>query len=134
MIGNASWIFIVIIGAIVGIYYLHKQGKIPWLKGRSLGLGMKIPRLKIFEPKPDARVKWLKAQTEKERVKTVELQELLVAKEELAKIKAENIQLLKQIESVSAYSVLDKKKSVQQAEKDAQDAEAEAGKRKPKRL
>ena len=115
---NASWIFIIIIGAIIGVYYLYKQGRIPWLKG------VKLP--KMFEPKAETQIERLKAQTEKEVAKAEELRSVLEAKTELAKTRAENIRLLKQIEGVSEKSVAKDKL----AENKAQDAE----KVKPRRL
>ena len=116
--GNSSWIFIVIIGAVIGVYYLYKQGKIPWLKG------VKLP--KMFEPKAETQIERLKKQTEKEVERIEELRSVLEAKTELAKARAENIRLMKQIEGVSEKSVEREK----QAEKKAQDAE----KVKPRRL
>jgi hypothetical protein len=118
---NGSWIFIVLIGAGIGIWYLHKQGKIPWLKG------IKFPRLpKLLEPKAETQIERLKAQTEKEVAKAEELKSVLEAKTELVKARAENIRLLKQIENVSEKSVEREK----QAEKKAQEAQ----KVKPRRL
>lgn len=116
---SASWIWIVIIGAIIGIYYLYKQGKIPWLKG--------IKRPRMFEPKPGNIVEKLKVQTEKEVARAEELRSMLEAKTELAKARAENSRLQKEIDGVSERSV-EKEKRV--AEKDKLDAE----KVKPRRL
>jgi len=115
MTGSASWIFIVIIGACIGVYYLYKHGKISWLKG------IKMP--KIFEPKAETQIARLKAQTEKEVERIEELRSVLEAKTELAKARAENIRLRKEIDGVSEKSV----------EKEKQDAE-EAQKAKPRRL
>jgi len=120
--GNMSWIFIVLIGAIIGIYYLYKQGKIPWLKG--------IKMLKMFEPKAETQIERLKKATEKEVKMAEELRSMLVAKTELAKARAENIRLLKQIDGVSEKSVEREKREGELAEKKAQDAE----KVKPRRL
>ncbi len=118
--GNASWIWIAIIGACIGVYYLYRQGKIPWLKGK----GVKLP--KMFEPKVETQIERLKAQTEKEVARAEELRSVLEAKRELAKVRAENIRLLKQIDGVSEKS-MEKEK---QAEKKAQEAERV----KPRRL
>jgi len=119
---NASWIWIVIIGACIGVYYLYKQGKIPWLKG------IKIPKmLRVFEPKPDDLTEKLKAQTEKEVAKAEDLRRVLEAKTELAKARAENIRLLKRIDGVS-------EKSVEKDKRDTEKEEQEAQKAKPKRL
>jgi len=71
---NAMWIWVAIIGACIGVYYLYKQGKLPWLK--------KIKLPKMFEPKPDDLTEKLKAQTEKEMVKAEELRKVLEAKTE----------------------------------------------------
>jgi len=117
--GSASWIWLVIIGACIGAYYLYRQEKLPWLKG------LRMP--KLFEPKPDDLTEKLKAQTEKEMAKAVELRKLLEVKTELAKAKAENIRLRRKIDRVSETSV---EKEEQVAEQDKQDAE----KVKPRRL
>ena len=117
---GSGWSWIVIIGVIIGVYYLYKRGKIPWLKGKMI----KMP--KLLEPKPETQVERLKAQTEKEVARAEELRSVLEAKTELAKARAENIRLMKQIESVSEKSV--EKEKI--AEKKALDAE----KVKPKRL
>ncbi len=120
MTGNAGWIFIVIIGACIGIYYLYKQGKIPWLKG----MGIKMPRM--FESRAETQIDRLKVATEKEVARGEELRSVLEAKRELAKVRAENIRLRKEIDGVSEKSVEREK----QAEKKAQEAE----KVKPRRL
>jgi len=116
---SASWIWIVIIGAIIGVYYLYRQGKIPWLKG------VRMPGL--FQPKPDNLTEKLKAQTEKEMARAEELRKVLEAKTELAKAKAENIRLRREIDGVSERSVEKEKQAAEQEERDAQKA-------KPKRL
>jgi hypothetical protein len=121
MMGGSSWVFIVIIGAVIGVYYLWKQGKIPWLKGVG---GIKMP--KMFETKAETQIERLKKQTEKEVERIEELRSVLEAKTELAKARAENIRLQKAIESVSEKSVAKDRL----AEKKAQDAE----KVKPRRL
>ena len=118
----ASWIFLVIIGAVIGGYYLYKHGKISWLRG--------VKRPKWFEPKAETQIERLKAQTEKEVARAERLRSVLEAKTELAKARAENIRLLKQIEGVSEKSVEREKRDVEMAEKKAQDAE----KVKPRRL
>jgi len=117
---NASWIFIVVIGACIGVYYLYKQGKIPWLKG----MGIKMP--KMFEPKAETQIERLKAQTEKEVAKAEELRSVLEAKRELAKARAENIKLRKEIDGVSEKSVEKDRREEQKAQ--------EAQKVKPRRL
>ena len=125
--GNMSWIFVVIIGAVIGVYYLYKQGKIPWLKGK----GIKLPRMpKMFEPKAETQIERLRAATDKEVAKAEELKSVLEAKTELAKARAENIRLLKQIDGVSERSVEKGKREAEQAEKKAQEAQ----KVKPRRL
>jgi len=116
---NASWIWIVIIGACIGVYYFYKRGKLPWLNR------IKLPR--VFEPKPDDLTEKLKAQTEREVVRAEDLRKVLEAKTELAKARAENIRLRKKIDGVSEKSV---EKEKQVAEQDKQDAQ----KAKPKRL
>lgn len=123
MMGNASWVFVAIIGAFIGVYYLYKQGKIPRLKGLK-GRGIKLP--KMFEPKADVQVERLKAQTEKEVAKAEELRDMLEAKRELAKARAENIRLAKAIDGVNERSI----------EKETQDERKvqEAQKVKPRRL
>ena len=120
--GNASIIWIVIIGAVIGVFYLYKQGKISWLKG------IKMPRM--FEPKPEDMVEKLRAQTEKEVARAEELRSVLEAKRELAQVRAENIRLRKEIDGVSERSV---EKEKQVAEKDRLDAD-KAEKAKPRRL
>ena len=121
--GNSSWIFIVIIGAVIGVYYLYKQGKIPWL-GRLKGLGIKMP--KWFEPKAETQIERLKEATEKEVAKADELMSVLEAKRELATARAKNIKLRKEIDGVSEKS-MDKEKRDKQKVQDAQ-------KVKPRRL
>lgn len=119
---SASIIWIVIIGACIGVYYLYKQGKILWLKG------IKIPRMpKMFEPKPEELTEKLKAQTEKEVARAEELRAVLEAKTELAKAKAENIRLRKEIDGVSERSVEKDKRVAEQGKRDAEKA-------KPRRL
>ena len=114
MTGTAGmWIWVAIIGAIIGCYYLYKQGKIPWLKGK----GVKMP--KMFEPKAGTQIERLKVATEKEVVRAEELRSVLEAKTELAKARAESIRLQKEIEGVSEKSVEREK----QAEKKAQEAQ-----------
>ena len=122
---TASWIFLVIIGASIGVYSLYKHGKISWLNSMK---GIKLP--KMFEPKAETQIERLKAQTEKEVERIEELRSVLEAKTELAKARAENIRLLKQIEGVSEKSVEREKRDVELAEKKAQDAENV----KPRRL
>jgi len=117
--GNASWIWIAIIGACIGVYYLYRQGKIPWLKG------VKMP--KMFEPKPDDLTEKLKAQTAKEVAKASDLQKVLGAKTELAEARAENIRLQKEIDGVSEKSVEKERRVAEQDKLDAQKA-------KPRRL
>jgi len=117
---TGSLVWIVIIGAVIGCYYLYRQGKIPWLKGK----GIKLP--KLFEPKAETQIERLKAQTEKEKERVEELRSVLEAKRELAKARAENIRLRREIDGVSEKSVEKEK----QAEKRAQEAE----KVKPRRL
>jgi len=127
MTGNASWIFIVIIGACIGVYYLYKQGKIPWLAGMR-GKGIKMP--KIFEPKAGIQIERLKTATEREVVKAKELKSMLEAKTELAKARAKNIRLMKEIDGVSEKSVEKDKREAEREEQKAQEAE----KVKPRRL
>ena len=123
MTSNMSWIFIVIIGVCIGVYYLYKQGKIPWLKGLD-GKGIKMP--KMFEPKAETQIERLKEATEKEVAKAEELRGVLEAKRELAKARADNIRLMKEIDGVSEKS-MDKEKLDKQKVQDAQ-------KVKPRRL
>ena len=108
---NLIWIWIAIIGACIGGYYYYKQGKLPWLKG------IKMP--KMFQPKAETQIERLKAATKKEVERIEELRSVLEAKTELAKARAENIRLLKQIDGVSEKSVEREK----QAEKKAQEAQ-----------
>ena len=119
--GNASWILIVVIGAVAGVFYLYRRGKIPWLKG------IKMPKLpKMFEPKAETQIERLKAEAEKEVAKAGELQSVLEAKRELAKARAANIKLRKEIDGVS-------EKSVEKEKRDEIKAQ-EAQKVKPRRL
>jgi len=120
---NASWIWIVIIGACIGMYYLYKRGKIPWLKG--ILKGVRMP--KMFEPKPENLVEKLKVQTEREVARAEELRKVLEAKTELAKARAENIRLRKKIDGVS-------EKSVEKGERVAEQEKRDAEKAKPRRL
>jgi len=108
---NLSWIFIVIVGACIGVYYLYKQGRLPWLKG------VKMP--KMFEPKPDDLIEKLKAKTEKEVAKAEELRGVLEAKRGLVNAQAANAKLRRDIEGVSEKS-LEKEKQEQQKAQDAQ--------------
>ncbi len=123
---SALWVWLAIIGAAIGIYYLYKQGKIPWLA--DVLKSIKLP--KWFEPKTDTRIETLIEQTSREWAKRTELLRMLEAKTELAKARAENLRLVRQIDGVSEKSVEKDK----QAEKKAQDAEIEAKKVKPRRL
>jgi len=119
---SALWIWIAVIGACIGVYYLYRQGKIPWL--------MRIKTPKLFKPKPDDLAEKLKSQTEKEVAKAAELRKVLEAKTELARVKAENIRLQKEIDGVSEKSVEREKQVAEKDRKDKQDAQ----KVKPKRL
>jgi hypothetical protein len=129
---NGSWILIVVVGTGVGVWYLHKQGKIswssiPWLSGIRLPKVAMIHRIpKMFEPKAETQVEKLKKQTEKEVVRAGELRSVLDAKRELSKVQAEIIRLQKEIDGVSAKSVERDKVT----EKKAHDAESA----KPRRL
>ena len=117
MIGNGSWIWIVIIVAAIVIYYLYRRGKIPWLKG------IKMPRIpKVFEPKSASLTEKLKMQTEKEIVKAEELRSVLEAKTELAKARAANIRLQREIDGVSERSVEREKQVAEKVKLEAQKA------------
>lgn len=122
--GIAIWIWLAIIGACIGVYYLYKHGKIPWLKGK----GIKMP--KLFMLKAETQIVRLKAQTEKEVAKAEKLRSVLEAKRELAKARAENIRLIREIGRVSERSVEKEKLDEQKA----QEAEVEAQSVKPRRL
>lgn len=115
---TAMLIWIVIIGACIGVYYLYRQGRLPWLKG--------VRMLKIFEPKAETQIERLNAQTEKEMARAKELRDVLKAKRALAGIRAENIRLIKAIDGVS-------EKSVEKERQDEQKAQ-EVQKVKPRRL
>ena len=130
MSGEISlWIWIGIILGGIGGYYLYKQGKIPWLKVKGIKIqSIKMPGL--FQPRPEDLTMRLKAATEKEVARTKELNSVLEAKRELAKAKAENIKLMREIDGVSARSVEKEKRD----EQVVRDAETEAKKVKPKRL
>ena len=118
--GNALWVWLAIIGACIGAYYLYKQGKIPWLKGRCI----KLPRM--LEPKIDTQIERLKSQTEREIARAAELRNVLEEKRKLAKARAESSKLRKEIDGISAQSV----ERAEQDEIKAQDA----AKVKPRRL
>ena len=118
MSSSTSLIFIIIIAVCIGLFYFYRKGKLPWLKG------IKAPR--IFEPKAETRVEKLEEQAEKEIARAGELRSVLEAKTKLAKARAENIRLIKEIESVSEKSV----EKGRQAEKKALEAESV----KPRRL
>ena len=122
----AMWVWVGVIVVCIGIYYLYKQGKIPWLKGKKIGI--KMP--KWFESKAETQIEKLKAQTEKEVSRAKELKSVLEAKTELAKARAENIKLRKEIDGVSPKSVEKEKRVAEQADQKAQEAQ----KVKPKRL
>lgn len=96
---GSGWSWIVIIGVIIGVYYLYKRGKIPWLKGKMI----KMP--KLLEPKPETQVERLKAATEREVARAEELRSVLEAKTELAKARAVNAKLRKEIDSITEKSV-----------------------------
>ena len=119
---NVVWIWIAIIGAYIGVYYLYKQGKLPWLKR------LKMP--KLFKPQPYVLTEKLKAQTKREVARAEELRGVLVAKTELAKAQAANIRLRDEIDGVSARSVEKDKRVAEQEKLDAEEAQ----KVKPKRL
>ena len=123
----ATLIWLAVIGACIGVYYLYKQGKIPWLKSMK-GKGVKMP--KMFEPKAETRTERLKAQTEREIARAEGLRSMLAAKKELARARAENIRLMREIDGVNEKSVEKEKLDEQKA----QEAEIEAKKVKPKRL
>jgi len=116
---SASWLWIAIIGACMGAYYLHKRGKLPRLKG------IKMPRL--FEPKPDVLTEKLKVQTKKETARIEDLLKVLEAKTELAKARAESTRLRKKIDGVSERSVEKEKRVAEQDKQEAQNV-------KPRRL
>jgi len=109
------WVWVTI--AVLGIagYLFYKRKKLPWLK--------KLKAPKLFEPKPGTLTERLKVQTEKEVVRAEELRKVLEAKTELAKARAANIKLKKEIDGIS-------EKSVRKAEREAQEAQ----KVKPRRL
>ena len=112
-----NWVGVAVIVACIGVYYFYKRGKLSWLKGK----GIKMP--KMFEPKADTQIERLKVQTGKEVAKAKELRNMLEAKTELAKARAENIKLQKAIDGVS-------EKSVEKARQEA----LEAQNVKPRRL
>lgn len=116
------WVWVAIIAICTSGYVLYKQGKTPWLKG--IGKIIKLP--KMFEPKAETQIEKLKAQTEKEVARAEDLRSVLEAKRGLAKARAENIRLMKEIDGVSA-------KSVGKEEREEQKAQ-EAQKVKPRRL
>jgi len=121
VISNSSWILIAIVGVCVGVYYLYRQGKISWLKR------IKMPGLRMFDPKPDDMIERMRMQIEKEKLQVEELRKVLEIKKERDSIIAEKLRLQREIEGVSPRSV-EKEKWV--SEQDKQDA----GKVKPKRL
>ncbi len=112
------WVWVAIIAVCIGGYVLYKQGKLPWLKG------LRMP--KRFEPKPADLTEQLKARTEKEIAKAEELRKVRDAKQELAKARAENIKLRKEIGGIS-------EKSVGREQKEQQE-DAEKKVEKPRRL
>ena len=126
---TSMWIWIGIILSCIGGYYLYKQGKMPWLKVK----GINIPSIKmpgLFQPRPEDLTRRLKVATEKEVARTKELNSVLEAKRELAKARAENIKLMREIDGVSARNV----EKASRDEQKAQRIEQEAQKVKPKRL
>ena len=126
---TSMWIWIGIILGGIGGYYLYKQGKIPWLKVKGIKIqSIKMPGL--FQPRPEDLTRRLKVATEKEVARTKELNSVLEAKRELAKARAENIKLMREIDGVSARNVEKARRDEQRAQK----VEQEAQKVKPKRL
>jgi len=122
IISSPALIWVVLIGAVIAGIYLYKKGKIPWLKG------VKMP--KLFEPKPDDMVEKLVAQTEREMARAEELRKVLEAKRKLAKAKAENIRLQREIDGVSEKSVEREERDAEKSEQDKRGVE----KAKPRRL
>ena len=118
------WVWVAVIAVCTGAYYAYRRWGILWLSGKRV----KLP--KMFEPKAETRIERLKAQTEKEVAKAGELKSVLEAKTELAKARAENNRLMKQIEGVSEKSVEQEKRDVEMAEKKAREAKEV----KPRRL
>ena len=115
---GANWIWITIIGACIAVFYLYRQGKIPWLKG--ILSWIKMP--KLFQPKPVDLTEKLKAQTAKETVKVEELRKVLEAKTALSEARAENIRLQKEIDGVSEKSVEKQKRVAKQKAQEVQEA------------
>ena len=115
-------ILISVLAVCVIIYVLYRRGTIGRFKGIRIPSGFKS------EVKTDTRIEQLNAQTEKEVAKAEELRNVLEAKRELAKARAENIRLKKEIGGVSEKSV--EKERREQQEK----AEEEQKEVQPKRL
>lgn len=112
MTGNAIWLWVAVLVIVIGIYWLYKSGKLGKIKLPKVG------------PKPT--LNQLEEQTGKERAKAVELRSVLDAKRSLARARAENIRLTREIDGVN-------EKSVEKEKQDEQKAQ-EAQKVKPRRL
>ena len=106
------WIWGAILAIAIGVCWLYKNGKLDKIKIHSLGR------------KPT--VEQIEEQTGKEVIKAKELQDMLEAKRDLAKARAANIRLQKEIDGVS-------EKSVEKEKQDERKAQ-EAQKVKPRRL
>jgi len=112
-----SWILVIlIIAGIIG-YILHRSKRVRWLPHKH---GLRMPRW--FEPSGESLVDGLERQTAREKEKSDKLRKVLEAKRELAKAKAENIRLRKEIDGVSEKSVEKEKREAEQEERDAQKA------------
>ncbi len=121
---SVGWILLAILGAVIGVYYLYKRGKLSRLKVKGIRM------TKVFEPKAETQIERLRAATEKELTKAEELRSVLEAKTELAKARAENIRLQKEIDGVSEKSIEKDKRETEREEQKAQEAQ----KVKPRRL
>jgi len=100
---GSVWIWVVVLAVLIGGYWLFKNGKLGTIK------------LPSFGPKPT--VEQIEAQTGKEKVKAEELRKVLEARRELAKVRAENIRLRKEIDRVSEKSVVKEKRDAEEAQK-----------------
>ena len=89
-----SWLFIILIMVCAGGYMLYHKRRPD---------GMRLPRW--FTPKGETLIGKLEAETVKARENAERLQKVLDAKEELARARAENIRLRKEIDGVNERTV-----------------------------
>jgi len=96
-----SWLGVILITVGIAGYMLYQRGKLPLDKWLAECV-VRMP--KWFEPKLTDLAGKLDAQTKKEVAKAKELRDVLEAKKELVKAKAENTRLRREIDGISEKS------------------------------